>query len=113
MLHRHSSTRILICLALIVNFAASLADTFNVLGPAVSIPSKVSETNTIFNVSTVRNVLSIGESQMLYMRWFSFDGIGSGQTTGRSATAAFYVTVDDYSQLVIPDSFNSLIKALL
>ncbi len=50
--------------------------------------------------------LSIGQSQTVYMRWFSYDGISSDDIE-RSYTAGFSVTVDEYSQLTIPSSIES------
>lgn len=44
-----------------------------------------------------------GVTQLLYLRWFAYDGVTSGSTR-KSYTAAFDVKVDDYSELVVPNS---------
>ena len=38
---------------------------------------------------------------MMYLRWYHYDG---GSDTPHTSTAAFWVAVDDYSQLIIPSS---------
>ncbi|KAJ8326830.1 hypothetical protein BDV3_001466 [Batrachochytrium dendrobatidis] len=87
-----------------------LADSF-ATGTATGIPSHgIADLNNIFNISTQTQSLSKGDGQMMYMRWFSWDGDRS--TTPKSYTAAFWVNVDDYATLSIPNSVSLLVPVV-
>ncbi|KAH9247310.1 hypothetical protein BASA81_015112 [Batrachochytrium salamandrivorans] len=62
-----------------------------------------------FKSITQTTALSKGDGQMMYMRWFSWDG--DKYTTPRTYTAAYFVAVDDYSELTVPNSISLLVPA--
>ncbi|KAL2919818.1 hypothetical protein HK105_200735 [Polyrhizophydium stewartii] len=80
-------------------------------GAVSSVPASGSnaELNALFNLSTQTSGLSKGDGQIMFMRWFTWDGDRS--TSPSTYTAAFWVVVDDYSQLVVPNSVSLLVPA--
>jgi hypothetical protein len=82
-----------------------LQDSISASSGPETIPSLLTNDgfNQLFNLSTRQSSISKGDKQLFFLRWFSYDGDASigGR---RSFTSAFEVRVDDYSQLVIPNS---------
>lgn len=73
-------------------------------GGAVSIPSSLTADGLkkMFNPSAGADIITKTQAQLFFLRFFSYDGDAS--VPPKSYTAAFQVIVDDYSQLVIPNS---------
>ena len=83
--------------------AASLQDSITQnSAPAFIPPYGYADLPYMFNTSARINKLMRGDGQTMYLRWFSWDGNPS--IPPRSYTSAFWVKVDEYSQLVIPKS---------
>lgn len=95
--------------ALLLHTIYALSDSITASGGAVSVPISLNSAGfqSLFTTSTVKTVVSVGETQLFFMRFFSYDG---DPTVGpKSYTAAFQVVVDDYSELVIPNSISNLV----
>ncbi|KAI8910983.1 hypothetical protein EDD86DRAFT_189178 [Gorgonomyces haynaldii] len=75
---------------LFMSSTLQLGDSFTVSGSPSAIPPTGGSTNAYFNLSTTKTSLTTGEGIPVYMRWFAWDGSGSG-VAPQSFTAAFYV----------------------
>lgn len=110
------TTKIL-SLFFLIRTTVQLADSIYTSGSAQSIPADMSTSgfDKVFFESTQKTTVSIGEAQIFYLRWFASDGQrdSNGNIISKSYTAAFQVNVDDYSQLVIPNSIFEFIKAII
>jgi hypothetical protein len=82
-----------------------LVDSITISGSPEQIPNLLNQQgfNQLFNLSTRQSVLSKGDKQLFFLRWLSYDGAAS-ISPQQSFTSAFEVRVDDYTQLVIPNS---------
>ncbi|KAI8899529.1 hypothetical protein BC833DRAFT_585339 [Globomyces pollinis-pini] len=89
--------------------SSQFLDTMFQNGAASSIPGDFTPSafDSVFNVSTRRAVLSRGDSQLFFLRWFQYDGPLLGNL--KSFTSPFVVKVDDYGQLTIPNSVGNLV----
>ncbi|KAI8925563.1 hypothetical protein BC831DRAFT_498229 [Entophlyctis helioformis] len=86
-----------------------LGDSFSA-GPATAIPARgPGDLNALFNLSTQMSALSKGDGQIMFLRWFTWDG--SRATGPRTYTAAFWLLVDDYTEMSIPNSVSLLVPA--
>eukprot|EP00842_Homolaphlyctis_polyrhiza_P002402 jgi/Hompol1/3162/HPOL_006376-RA len=64
----------------------------------------------MFNTSTQVTALSKGDYQVMFMRFFVWDG--DRASSPRTYTGAYYVAVDDYSILTVPASEHIQYKYL-
>jgi hypothetical protein len=90
--------------------AQLLADSVVQTAKPVSVPENLSPDglNSIFGASSRLLKLTKGSTQTVFLRWFTYDGLGA--TTGyKSYTAAYQIKVDDYSQITVPNCTNALI----
>lgn len=82
-----------------------LSDSIYGTGSPAQVPEDLSASgfNQLFNLSTRQNTIDKGETQIFFLRWFSYDGLAS-EGAPKTFTSSYAVKVDDYSQLVIPHS---------
>ncbi|KAJ3302988.1 hypothetical protein HDV03_004268 [Kappamyces sp. JEL0829] len=89
--------------------SSQLGNSVYTTGGASSIPNPltVAGTDALFVASPKTSALTIGDTQLFFLRFFAFDGDSS--QTPRTYTAAYGVKVDDYAQLVVPNSMSLLV----
>jgi hypothetical protein len=62
----------------------------------------------MFNPTAGVDIITKGQAQLFFLRFFAYDG--DIRDPPKAYTAAFQVVVDDYSQLVIPNSNNAFLN---
>jgi hypothetical protein len=102
----------LLWIATLIGLSVQLADNITVNERPESIPTTFDSTgfNQVFNLSTADRALTKGDLQLVFLRFFQYDGVVS-QSPPKTYTAAFSIRVDDYSQLVVPNCNYEITRA--
>jgi hypothetical protein len=98
------SNILLLIISLLPSTSFQLGDQRYATGGASSIPQSLSAEGLkkMFDPTAGVDVITKGQAQLFFLRFFAYDG--DPRDPPKAYTAAFQVVVDDYSQLVIPNS---------